>query len=237
MDPPRAAQPSIAVCDVFNSSNTGHQVADRSMGNTTWWRDSRNVKLNNQFRGTRENEKQDRQKAIFECLAQDEQRAAKRVKTDDHQPKTAEAPITTECQVFSNLVFYVNGSTAPVVSDFMIKQIISKHGGRVCVFLGRRQVTHVIIGKSAGGGLSGRKVQMEIDKRRGKQVHFVTAEWVMDSAKAGKRLPESRYQAVRLASCRTNRISDAFKPTKASATIGPTSHEEKITGSQAGASG
>jgi hypothetical protein len=108
-------------------------------------------------------------------------------------------------QIFSNLTFYINGSTAPHISDHKLKHLLSLHGGNLSISLGRKSVTHVIIGKpgsageGCGGGLAGTKIQKEISRQRGKALHFVTAEWVVQSAKAGKRLAESRFEGMKLA--------------------------------------
>jgi hypothetical protein len=108
-------------------------------------------------------------------------------------------------QIFSGLTFYINGSTAPHISDHKLKHLLSLHGGNLSISLGRKSVTHVIIGKpgsageGCGGGLAGTKIQKEISRQRGKALHFVMAEWVVQSAKAGKRLAESRFEGMELA--------------------------------------
>lgn len=85
-------------------------------------------------------------------------------------------------QIFQNLCIYVNGSTAPLISDHKLKQLLAEHGARMSIALGRRTVTHVIIGANcgrggAGGGLAGSKIQKEIAKIGGKGVKFVGPEW------------------------------------------------------------
>jgi hypothetical protein len=112
---------------------------------------------------------------------------------------------TSYPQIFSNLTFYINGSTAPHISDHKLKHLLSLHGGNLSISLGRKSVTHVIIrkpgsaGEGCGGGLAGTKIQKEIARQRGKALHFVTAEWVVQSARAGKRLAESRFEGMKLA--------------------------------------
>lgn len=100
-------------------------------------------------------------------------------------------------QVFRNLVMYLNGSTAPLISDHKLKHIFAQHGGNTSIALGRRTVTHIILGNdlAGGGGLASRKIQKEVDLVRGlgKGVKYVTAQWVMDSVEKGIRQPESRY--------------------------------------------
>lgn len=86
-------------------------------------------------------------------------------------------------QIFDNLCFYLNGSTMPLVSDHKLKHLIASHGGRWSISLGRRSVTHVILGTAnngqggCGGGLAGSKIQKEIARTRGKGVKFVSVDW------------------------------------------------------------
>ncbi|KAF4974262.1 hypothetical protein FZEAL_8811 [Fusarium zealandicum] len=103
--------------------------------------------------------------------------------------------------IFDGVVVYVNGSTFPLVSDHKLKHILTEHGGQMSVHLGRRRVTHVILGRPAGGGggLAGGKLEKEIRKVGGCGVRFVGAEWVLESLKAGKRLPEARFSGIKMA--------------------------------------
>jgi len=85
-------------------------------------------------------------------------------------------------QIFSGCCFYVNGSTAPLVSDLKLKQLLAERGGKIAISLGRRSVTHVILGaptahSGSGGGLAASKIQKEIARVRGKGVKFVGVEW------------------------------------------------------------
>ncbi|KIX94296.1 uncharacterized protein Z520_10006 [Fonsecaea multimorphosa CBS 102226] len=98
-------------------------------------------------------------------------------------------------QIFRNLTMYLNGSSFPVISDHKLKHLFAQHGGNTSISLGRRTVTHVILGSNAagGGGLAGGKIQKEVALVRGKGVKYVTAQWVVDSVARGVRQPESRY--------------------------------------------
>jgi len=96
-------------------------------------------------------------------------------------------------QIFRNLTIYLNGSTAPLVSDHKLKQLFAQHGGGASIALGRRSVTHVIIGAKCGGGLASSKIQKEISTVSGKGIKYVTAQWVLDSVEKGIRQPEARY--------------------------------------------
>ena len=111
-----------------------------------------------------------------------------------------------EKQIFSGLTIFINGSTAPAISDHKLKQVLASHGANISIALGRRSVTHVILGKhndgkggGAGGGLAGSKIQKEITRVRGKGLKFVGVEWVIESIKAGKRLPEARFESLSIA--------------------------------------
>lgn len=97
-------------------------------------------------------------------------------------------------RIFDGVVAYVNGSTFPLVSDHRLKQILSENGGNMSLHLGRRKVTHVILGRpagggsaaataaarggrGAGGGLAGGKIEKEIKRVGGCGVKFVGVEW------------------------------------------------------------
>lgn len=129
-----------------------------------------------------------------------------------------EAPVqVAKPQIFADLVLYVNGSCGPDISDHRLKQIWCKHGGRTSVHLGRKTVSHVVIGKPSssgnggcGGGLAGSKIHKEIVKTGGAHVKYVTADWVTESLKAGKRLPESRFAALKLAPKGVNSVASIF---------------------------
>jgi hypothetical protein len=279
----KAAKPSRAIFDPFNSSATGHQRAENRLCGSTSWRDSRSLKLRQQFvsgsgggkrvsdtvgAGSLDFGRDGRtesggwsdgakglrtggQTSLWESMKveKDVERPAKKIKVEDDATRVVntftpvkkvdeelssslfdehviqavedveektksmaaelpslKSPTTpTYPQIFSNLTFYINGSTAPHISDHKLKHLLSLHGGNLSISLGRKSVTHVIIGKpgsageGCGGGLAGTKIQKEISRQRGKALHFVTAEWVVQSAKAGKRLAESRFEGMKLA--------------------------------------
>lgn len=88
-------------------------------------------------------------------------------------------------KIFDGLSIYVNGSTAPLVGDHRLKYLLAEHGARVSIALGRRTVSHVVlgtpngcaVGNGAGGGLAAGKIQKEIAKVGGFGVKFVGVEW------------------------------------------------------------
>jgi hypothetical protein len=108
--------------------------------------------------------------------------------TTQLSPSTKRRP-----QIFRGLTIYLNGPTAPLVSDHKLKQLFAQHGGNAAIALGRRTVTHVIIGDTCGGGLASTKFQKEIRTVGGKGIKFVTAQWVLDSVEKGIRQQEARY--------------------------------------------
>ncbi|KEQ57656.1 uncharacterized protein M437DRAFT_61134 [Aureobasidium melanogenum CBS 110374] len=135
-----------------------------------------------------------------------------------HQDQDPEsAAIRKSPQVFAGACIYINGSTYPTISDHKLKHLLVTHGARLSIHLGRRSVTHVILGRpnassiiGAGGGLSASKMQKEITKIGGKNVKFVTVEWVMESVANGKRAPEQKFEAVRLALKGTGSVEQMF---------------------------
>jgi hypothetical protein len=96
-------------------------------------------------------------------------------------------------QIFRSLTIYLNGSTAPLISDHKLKHLFAQHGGNISIALGRRKVTHIIVGDSCGGGLASGKIEKEVSTVRGKGIKFITVQWVLDSVEKGIRQPESRY--------------------------------------------
>ena len=133
-------------------------------------------------------------------------------------------------RIFDGVVVYVNGSTAPQISDHKLKQVLAEHGARLSVHLGRRQVTHVILGRpagrgdgigaGAGGGLAGGKLQREVVRRAGggsAAVKFVGVEWVLESVRAGRRLPEARFHNLKVVAKGQQSVLGMYSKAKASA--------------------
>lgn len=94
-----------------------------------------------------------------------------------------EEPQPRKRKIFDNLVIYVNGSTHPIISDHKLKHLLAENGARMSFHLGRRQVTHVILGRpaavghGAGGGLAGGKLEKEIRRVGGCGIKYVGVEW------------------------------------------------------------
>ncbi|KAL1310818.1 hypothetical protein AAFC00_001055 [Neodothiora populina] len=146
--------------------------------------------------------------------------------TDSITTTTTNPPSNPIPQIFKNLTIYINGSTAPTISDHKLKSLLVSHGARISIALGRRTVTHVILGRpnannnsntisatesGSGGGLAATKIQKEIASKVGNNsVRFVTVEWVMESVRLGKRAAESRFEALRLAPKKTGDLVGMF---------------------------
>ncbi|KAK4444830.1 hypothetical protein QBC34DRAFT_474033 [Podospora aff. communis PSN243] len=251
---PPVAAPSIAPFDPWNSSSTGHQRAETR--GPLGWRDSRNAKVNAQFRagpsgGPRIQDTVGPGAADYdpalgglvsrevrapatssvadmlrnpgtmlpptavskeeEGLTAEEKRMVARKKEDE-----AAEGRKHERKIFDGLVVYVNGSTYPLVGDLLLKQMLAENGARTSLHLGRRQVTHVILGRpgtvgaGAGGGLAAGKMEREIRRVGGCGVKYVGVEWVLESIKAGKRLPEARFSNLKIAPSRQRSVLSVF---------------------------
>lgn len=117
----------------------------------------------------------------------DEERGGSEAETEPaeglSEEKPAEAGAKHVRKIFDGVVVYVNGSTHPLISDHKLKQVLAEHGASMSTHLGRRKVTHVILGRpaggrsGAGGSLSGGKLQKEIRKLGGAAVQFVGVKW------------------------------------------------------------
>lgn len=127
------------------------------------------------------------QGTIFDNEDVDESSAATAAGLDGGDLTTTTITTTTtsngSSKMFDGLVIYVNGSTHPLISDHKLKHLLVENGARMSIHLGRRQVTHVIIGRpsgpssGAGGGLAGGKLEKEIRRVGGCGVKYVGVEW------------------------------------------------------------
>lgn len=264
-----SAKPTRNIFDSWNSASTGHQHADNRLSGSTSWRQSRSLKLGEQFSsgsgggkrvydtvgagsenfgkdGRKENGgwergarglRGDGQMSLLEAFAvkkggvghAHEKKLSKegevqQVDLDAEEGKlAAKEQESKEPQIFAGLTIYINGSTAPLVSDHQLKRLLVSHGANISIALGRRTVTHVVLGRpnsstshgGAGGGLAASKIQKEIKSKVGHGVKFVTVEWVLESVKQGKRAAEGRFEALRLAPKGTGDLKGIFAKAKA----------------------
>ncbi|MCJ1352725.1 MAG: hypothetical protein MMC33_002709 [Icmadophila ericetorum] len=274
--------------DIYNSSSTGHQIADNRLTSSVSWRQSRTLKLGEQFRGGDGGGKRMSDtvgagsmgfgrngrkanggwekgaarlrkgvggdiKAWMSGKGTINNSMGKGKKNTNQEPSpkigqpeenvllkdphSAHSPLDLEeqpPQIFANLNVYINGSTYPVIGDHRLKQLLATHGATVNISLARRTITHVILGTpntrlkdkdyglggkekvriGAGGGLAASKIEKEIKRIRGESVKFVGVEWVVESVKAGRRLPEVRFSNLSTAGAGQGSVYRMFKATK-----------------------
>ncbi|KAI0405963.1 BRCA1 C terminus domain-containing protein [Xylaria palmicola] len=136
-----------------------------------------------------------------------EQRLGAERKAEEDEAREQAGPRPRPRKIFDGVVVYLNGSTHPLISDHKLRHVLAEHGGSMSSHLGRRRVTHVILGRpaaagagaGAGGGLAGGKLQREIARTGGAGVKYVGVQWVLESIRAGRRLPEARFADLKIA--------------------------------------
>jgi hypothetical protein len=131
------------VGNIFTSSITGHQVS-QGPGRSTSYFQSRNQKLASQFSRP----------------------------TSPLSDTTTNTPPRVP-EIFRNCCVYINGYMGPLISDLELKKRLARHGARVVTNLGRKSVTHVILGPN---GLAAGKIQKEMLARK-VGVKYVTVDW------------------------------------------------------------
>lgn len=116
-------------------------------------------------------------------LTAEEKLNLKRKREDDEKEEERKSR-KVERKIFEGLVIYINGSTHPFISDHRLKHVLAENGAKVSIQLGRKSVTHVVLGTpangagvGAGGGLAGGKMQKEIMKIGGRSIKYVGVEW------------------------------------------------------------
>jgi hypothetical protein len=89
------------------------------------------------------------QKSVLEMLAKPgTMRQGLRLgSTDDSFPPSSSST-GKDKGIFDGLVIYINGSTFPLISDHKLKNLLCEHGANMSLHLGRRKVTHVILGRA-----------------------------------------------------------------------------------------
>lgn len=145
------------------------------------------------------------QRSLWECVGRNGEGSEEVEKVWEGRAVKPERREKPPRRIFDDLVFYVNGSTYPLISDHKLKHLVVQHGGVVSVSLARRSVTHVVIGEAsgggtngAGGGLAAGKIQKEIGLTRGRGIRFVSAAWVVESVRAGRRVPEGGFARLKM---------------------------------------
>ena len=91
-------------------------------------------------------------------------------------------------RIFAGCTIYVNGSTAPLISDVELKRVLVANGAAVTTVMSRKRVSHVVLAKPVdgpgsgggggiGGGLAAGKLQKEVLTKKGNGVRYVRVEW------------------------------------------------------------
>ncbi|KAG0636543.1 BRCA1 C terminus domain-containing protein [Tuber brumale] len=186
--------------DTYNSTSTGHQVGSGISKPASWHR-SRNSKLQKQFR-----------EATPAILAAAISTASKPGVKEKGEEEEEEDGVGVEVEgrknIFVGCTIYVNGSTAPLISDVELKRALVANGAAVTTGMSRKRVTHVVLAKPVdgglgngggggiGGGLAAGKLQKEVLMKKGNGPRYVRVEWVLESIAAEKRLAESKYPVL-----------------------------------------
>ncbi|KAI0921760.1 hypothetical protein AcW1_004354 [Taiwanofungus camphoratus] len=113
-----------------------------------------------------------------------ESRSEKLVQQLPDKPSGPEAAVLHNVRVYIN--GYLDGTT-----DIEMKRIVTLAGGQVRHTASG--ATHVLTSQQ----LSASKTQKLLTTRSKIRVHVVKPEWIMDSIKAGKRLPEREYSVIK----------------------------------------
>lgn len=95
--------------------------------------------------------------------------------------------------IFAGVTIFINGSTAPRISEYKLKHLLASNGARTSIYMARKTVTHVLVGQpntgsgsgsgsgttvsGAGGGLAASKLQQEIARGGWKGVKVVSVDW------------------------------------------------------------
>jgi len=171
--------------DTYSSSSTGHQVGSGISKPASWHR-SRNSKLQKQFR-----------EATPTIIAAAISAASSKpgAKKEEHEEKEeqdggVEVERERRKKIFVGCTVYVNGSTAPLISDVELKRVLVANGAVVTTVMSRKRVSHVVLAKPVdtlgsgsgggggiGGGLAAGKLQKEVLTKKGNGVRYVRVEW------------------------------------------------------------
>jgi len=174
--------------DTYSSSSTGHQVGSGISKPASWHR-SRNSKLQKQFREATPT-------IIAAAISTTSKPGVKKKKEEQdegkEEKKGEEAGVEVverekKKKIFAGCTVYVNGSTAPLISDVELKRVLVANGAVVTTVMSRKRVSHVVLAKPVdglgsggggiGGGLAAGKLQKEILTKKGNGARYVRVEW------------------------------------------------------------
>ncbi|KAG0125490.1 hypothetical protein HOY82DRAFT_525323 [Tuber indicum] len=185
--------------DTYNSTSTGHQVGSGISKPASWHR-SRSSKLQKQFR--------EATPAVLAAAISTASRPGVEGKEKEGEEDGVGVEVERRKKIFVGCTIYVNGSTAPLISDVELKRVLVANGAAVTTGMSRKRVTHVVLAKPVdgglgngggggiGGGLAAGKLQKEVLMKKGNGPRYVRVEWVLESIAAGKRLAESKYPVL-----------------------------------------
>lgn len=167
--------------DVYNSTSTGHQVGS-GVSKPAVYHKSRSAKLQQQFRSN-----QAPLTAFLTSAKVATPGSAGKGAVAGHAASSTDASskapsssttITSESKrkIFAGCSIYINGSTAPRISDVELKRLLSHHGARISMALARKTTTHVVISSVGGGGLAAGKLQKEIVGKKN-NIKYVSVQW------------------------------------------------------------
>eukprot|EP01133_Synstelium_polycarpum_P012153 gene12153-14220_t len=119
--------------------------------------------------------------------------------------------------IFRDVRVYFDGVTE--VSLIHLKKLVLSHSGTHSHFFSASRVTHII-----GTALSLPKMQA-IQKRQAsknqRHIHYVHSDWILDSCKQVRRLPESSYSLVKPCQKGASDIRSFFQSTRDSPPAAP----------------
>ncbi|KAJ5143161.1 uncharacterized protein N7515_001948, partial [Penicillium bovifimosum] len=148
----------------------------------------------------------------------EEKKEKKKEEDSEYQPDdsstashSASLDLKSTSNLFAGVTVFINGSTLPQISEYKLKHLLVSSGAKTSIYMARKTVTHVIIGRpntgisdggaasGAGGGLAAGKLQQEIARGGWKGVRVVSVDWALESLKVGRRLAESRFPGMHVA--------------------------------------
>lgn len=180
MAPP--AKPRQQRIDVYNSTSTGHQVGSGVSKPSAYHR-SRAAKLQQQFKSNQAPLTAFLRSAKVSAPGTSiatEKGASTRIESPpvsivSEVVVSSSSSSQTTRGIFAGCSIYINGSTAPRISDVELKHLLSHHGARISMKLARKAITHVII-SDMGGGLAAGKLQKEI-MGKNNNIKHVSVQW------------------------------------------------------------
>ncbi|KAI9098345.1 BRCT domain-containing protein [Phlyctochytrium arcticum] len=104
--------------------------------------------------------------------------------------KLAEQAPAKQSNLFHGAVFYLNGYLGSAVSDLHLRDLVYIHGGSIALGLALRTVTHMVCTSLAGGK------KQKLLTRRKNGLKIVSPEWILDSVKNKRRMPEVNYTVI-----------------------------------------